>query len=175
MIRVYVIECDEDRVAISSSGWIEVQCNFTHQNGEICELIEAIGEVNEEDFYGPDFGDIFKGSLCEWYTFKKTPKQKRIELICGERFKPTNEFNNEDGEYEILFLKTTWEKCYLDTEKAPCYMAESIGCQHCDLCYYEAEERPLMSFDEMVQSKRYLEIATDELHTKAISYYNMWG
>lgn len=60
-------------------------------------------------------------------------------------------------------------------EIEPCYMAQAIGCQNCPSCYYQVGEKPIMSFDEMIQSKRYLEIATDELHNKAISYHNMWG
>jgi|GEM_PF-5792695 len=60
-------------------------------------------------------------------------------------------------------------------EIEPCYMAQAIGCRNCSSCYYQVGEKPIMSFDEMIQSKRYLEISTDELHDKAISYHNMWG
>lgn len=60
-------------------------------------------------------------------------------------------------------------------EIEPCYMAQAIGCQNCQSCYYQIGEKPISSFEEMINSERYLKIASDKLYVKAILYHEIWG
>lgn len=176
-MKIFIIQCDNERIAISDAyGWIEVECLYKGEPtaGKIFDIIHAIGSLDDKAFGGPDWGDIFEDSICEFYRFQKVPLQKKIEFICGEQFKKSNEFKKINKDDEIFFLKTEYEKCYL-SEIEPCYMAQAIGCQNCSSCYYQVGEKPIMSFEEMINSKRYYEVASDKLHIKALLYHEKWG